>query len=139
MRLVINVVSMNELQLWLIVSFLVSAKGMETADEELNKINRRYKKLRHHNNSLSFSASLPDDVHGVFADSICAVKYSINPYEDLRESIVEMIREVGVRDWEEMEELVYCYVVLNPPEIHGFIGAAFLSLCSQDFLLVTAT
>ncbi|KAJ4958619.1 hypothetical protein NE237_025730 [Protea cynaroides] len=104
---------------------------MEAA-EELNKIKMKLRKPRHHNNSLSFSASLQEDVHRAFVDCLGAVRYSINPFADLRESIVEMIREVGVRDWEEMEELVYYYVVLNPPEIHGFIGAAFLSLCSQD-------
>nr|DAD36081.1 TPA_asm: hypothetical protein HUJ06_006721 [Nelumbo nucifera] len=92
---------------------------------EANK-RRKKKHIRH---DLSFSASLPGNVRGVFADSICAVKYSVNPFVDFRESILEMIRDVGVRDWEEMEELVYCYLVLNSSEIHGFIGDAFLSLC----------
>lgn len=86
--------------------------------------------MRRSSTSLSFSAALPSDVHAIFADSVCAVKYSDDPFADLRESIAEMIREVGVRDWKEMEELVYCYVVLNSQEIHGYIEDAFLSLCS---------
>ncbi|KAF8406649.1 hypothetical protein HHK36_008739 [Tetracentron sinense] len=99
---------------------------MDAAEELNKKIKKR--NLRNSNTSLSFSASLPDDVRGVFADSICAVKYSKDPFLGLRESIIEMINDVGVRDWDEMEELVYCYVVLNSLEIHGFIGDAFLSL-----------
>ena len=86
------------------------------------------KKMRNLNSKISFSASLPDDVCGVFADSICAVKYSTNPFADVRESIVEMIKNVGVQDWSEMEELVYCYIVLNSSEVHQFIEDAFLSL-----------
>ncbi|KAF8413425.1 hypothetical protein HHK36_001408 [Tetracentron sinense] len=102
------------------------AEAMEAAEELNKKIKKR--NLRNLNTSHSFSASLPDDVRGVFADSICAVKYSKDPFSDLRESIIEMINDVGVRDWDEMEELVYCFVVLNSSEIHGFIGDAFLSL-----------
>lgn len=81
-------------------------------------------------NYVSFSAILPSDVRGVFTNSICAVKHSVDPFADFRASIVKMIREVGVRDWEEMEELVYCYVVLNSSDLHGLIGDAFISLCS---------
>lgn len=92
---------------------------------------RKKKHTRNNTTTLSFSASLPDDVQGPYADSICAVKYSNDPFVDLRESILEMIENVGVRNWEEMEELIYCYVVLNSSEIHGFIVQAFLSLCGS--------
>ncbi|URE29314.1 hypothetical protein MUK42_18022 [Musa troglodytarum] len=81
--------------------------------------------------SLSFSASLPGDVRGALAESICAVKYSADPLADFRESILEMIRAGGVKDWEEMEELVYCYVVLNSSDVRCFIADAFLSVCSR--------
>ncbi|KAF5188906.1 Transcription repressor like [Thalictrum thalictroides] len=93
---------------------------------------RKKKHLRHnYTTTLSFSASLPDDVQGIYADSLCAVKYSMDPLVDLKESIIEMVKNVGVRNWEDMEELIYCYVVLNSTEIHGFIVQAFLSLCSS--------
>ncbi|KAG1362430.1 hypothetical protein COCNU_10G006490 [Cocos nucifera] len=80
--------------------------------------------------NISFSASLPGDVRGVFAESLCAVKFSVDPFTDFRESVLEMIQDVGVQDWEEMEELVYCYVTLNSPDVHHFIAEAFLSTCS---------
>lgn len=96
--------------------------------EELNKKQKKRNPQRW-NNRISFSASLPDDVCGVFAGSICAVKYSTDPFSDMRESILEMIQDVGVCDWNEIEELVYCYIALNSPEFHGIIKDAFLSLC----------
>ncbi|KAM7469900.1 hypothetical protein LguiA_008083 [Lonicera macranthoides] len=80
--------------------------------------------MKNLNSKISFSASLPDDACGVFADSICEVKYSTNPF-------AEMIKNVGVQDWSEMEELVYslyCYIVLNSSELLQFIEDAFLSL-----------
>ncbi|KAK3042824.1 hypothetical protein RJ639_001097 [Escallonia herrerae] len=91
---------------------------------------RRKKNLRNLTASVSFSASLPEDVGGAFSNSICAVKYSTDPFLDIRQSIIEMIQGVGVRDWDDMEELIYCYIVLNPSEVHDFILEAFLSLLS---------
>lgn len=79
---------------------------------------------------ISFSAKLPDDVCGEFQDyCMCAVKYSTNPFSEIRESIVEMIEKMGIRDWNQMEELIYCYIALNSTEVHSFIEDAFLSLC----------
>ncbi|PWA94357.1 transcription repressor OFP8 [Artemisia annua] len=93
--------------------------------EELNK-NAKKKRIER----VSFSASLPEDVRGVFADSNCAVKYSSDPFVDIRKSIVEMLRYVKVQDWNDVEELIYCYIALNSPEIHIYIKDAFLSLAS---------
>lgn len=93
---------------------------------------KKMKKKKSSDERISFSAALPGDVQGVFADSMCAVKLSSDPLTDFKESIVAMIREAGVRSWEEMEELVYCYVVLNSAETIGIIRDAFLSLpCSS--------
>ncbi len=97
--------------------------------EELNKKQKK-KNSQKWKNRISFSASLPDDVCGVFAGSICAVKYSTNPFLDMRKSILEMIQYVGVCDWEDIEELVYCYIALNSSETHESIRDAFLSLSS---------
>lgn len=80
---------------------------------------------------MSFSAKLPEDVRvAAFRDCICAVKFSTDPLVEIRESILEMIESVGIREWSQMEELVYCYVALNSIELHTFIQDAFLSLFS---------
>ncbi|GFP94323.1 transcription repressor ofp14 [Phtheirospermum japonicum] len=72
---------------------------------------------------------MPGDASVAFRDCICAVKYSTNPIGEIRESILEMIENVGIRNWDQMEDLIYCYVALNSTEVHNFIEDAFLSLC----------
>uniref|UniRef100_A0A803L272 Transcription repressor n=1 Tax=Chenopodium quinoa TaxID=63459 RepID=A0A803L272_CHEQI len=80
---------------------------------------------------ISFSASLPSDVCGVWADNtMCAVLYTKDPYKELKRSILEMVREAGVCNWGEMEELIYCYIALNSSDVHRIIQDAFLSLFS---------
>lgn len=83
---------------------------------------------RSRSSRISFSAKLPKDVCGAFADCICAVKYSSDPIFYIRESIIQVIQNVGIQDWNQMEELIYCYIALNSSEIHSFIQDAFLSL-----------
>ncbi|XP_022138695.1 transcription repressor OFP12-like [Momordica charantia] len=59
-------------------------------------------------------------------------KYSVDPYADFRRSMEEMIeaREMeNVRsDWEYLEELLSCYLRLNPNHTHKFIITAFSDL-----------
>ncbi|PON83705.1 Ovate protein family, C-terminal [Trema orientale] len=91
-------------------------------------VKKRHRKRT--NKVISLSASLPDGVCGVFAGSTCVVKCSTDPISDMRESIMEMIREVGACDWNDIEELVYCYIALNSSDVHDVIIDAFLSLSS---------
>lgn len=98
-------------------------------EEATEKQNEKRIAQRRNKNRISFSGSLPNDVRGAFAHSLCAVRYSANPFVDIRESIHEMIVNVGVHDWDEMEELVYCYIALNSSELHDVICQAFVSLC----------
>lgn len=98
---------------------------MEIQDEVRNKSKK--KKLPR-NFRISFSAKLPDDVNGAFTDCICAVQYSTDPFWDIRESILEVMENVGVQDWAQMEELIYCYIALNSSELHSFIEDAFRSV-----------
>ncbi|XWS61444.1 hypothetical protein CRYUN_Cryun07bG0126200 [Craigia yunnanensis] len=97
--------------------------------EEPSKVKRKKNRHKRHER-ISFSATLPGDVSGVFAGSICAVKLSKDPFSDIRESILDMIDDAGIHDWNAIEELVYCYIALNSPEVHQVIVNAFLSLCS---------
>lgn len=90
--------------------------------------NQKKRKQNLRRNRISFSAFLPEDVLGIYADSICAVTYSSDPFSDIRDSILEMMETVGVRDWNELEELVYCYIALNPSEVHHYIEQAFVSV-----------
>ncbi|KAL1539810.1 hypothetical protein AAHA92_24247 [Salvia divinorum] len=98
-----------------------------TTSAQLTK--QRYLAARRSSKAVSFSAELPPDVGAALRERcVCAVKYSANPLPEIRASIVEMIEKMGIRDWEEMEELIYCYIVLNSSDIRHFIQDAFLSL-----------
>ncbi|KAK4381097.1 hypothetical protein Sango_3002400 [Sesamum angolense] len=91
---------------------------------------RKYDGGGRRSSGVSFSAKLPDDVAGgAFRDCICAVKYSTNPFSEIRESIIEVMENVGgIGHWDQMEELIYCYIALNSPHLHTLIRDAFLSL-----------
>ncbi|KAJ6294751.1 hypothetical protein OIU76_022768 [Salix suchowensis] len=100
----------------------------------LEKTTRGRQRGRRVLTEISLSASLPEDVCGAFSgDTICAVKLSEDPFSDMRASISEMLQNVGVHDWDEMEELVYCYISLNSPDLHRVIADAFLSLSCPFF------
>ncbi|KAL1199369.1 Transcription repressor OFP14 [Cardamine amara subsp. amara] len=64
---------------------------------------------------------------------IAVLRYTAEPQEDFRRSMVEMIEsKLGVResevDWDLMEELLFCYLDLNDKKSHRFILSAFVDL-----------
>ena len=52
-------------------------------------------------------------------------KDSLNPYHDFRESMQEMIMHKGMDEADEMEDLLYYYLKLNPLDLHDTIRNAF--------------
>ncbi|XP_054779300.1 transcription repressor OFP5-like [Prosopis cineraria] len=58
-------------------------------------------------------------------DSFAVVKFSLDPQQDFRESMVEMIREKQISQPEDMEELLACYLTLNSDEYHDLIIKVF--------------
>ncbi|CAI0475680.1 unnamed protein product [Linum tenue] len=57
--------------------------------------------------------------------SFAVVKSSYDPQNDFRESMVEMIEEMGIRKAEDLEELLACYLTLNSDEYHELIIKVF--------------
>ncbi|XP_054807864.1 transcription repressor OFP12-like [Prosopis cineraria] len=59
-------------------------------------------------------------------------KYSLDPYDDFRRSMQEMIdsrESVDVtRDWDYLYDLLLCYLALNPSHTHRYIVRAFTDL-----------
>jgi uncharacterized protein (TIGR01568 family) len=53
---------------------------------------------------------------------------SQNPYEDFKESIVEMVKAHGVNNWETLEKLLSWYLEVNEKSNYGFIIDAFFNL-----------
>ncbi|KAI4332461.1 hypothetical protein L6164_017367 [Bauhinia variegata] len=58
-------------------------------------------------------------------DSFAVVKCSYNPQQDFRDSMVEMIKEKHIRQPEEMEELLACFLTLNSEDYHDLIIKVF--------------
>ncbi|GAU18802.1 hypothetical protein TSUD_80910 [Trifolium subterraneum] len=58
-------------------------------------------------------------------DSFAVVKCSLDPEQDFRDSMIEMIKEKQISQAEEMEELLACYLSLNSNEFHDLIIKAF--------------
>lgn len=58
-------------------------------------------------------------------DSFAVVKSSLDPQQDFRDSMIEMIIEKQISQPEEMEELLACYLTLNSNEYHDLIIKAF--------------
>jgi len=58
-------------------------------------------------------------------DSFAVVKCSLDPQQDFRDSMIEMIKEKEISQPEEMEELLACYLSLNSNEYHDIIIKAF--------------
>lgn len=71
---------------------------------------------------------MPGGIRGVFSGCLCTVKLSKDPFSEIRESIIETVRDVGAVGWDDVEELVYCYIALNSPDLYPLIEAAFLSM-----------
>lgn len=64
---------------------------------------------------------------------IAVLRYTAEPQEDFRRSMVEMMEsKLGMResevDWDLMEELLFCYLDLNDKKSHKFILSAFVDL-----------
>lgn len=53
---------------------------------------------------------------------------SKDPFVDFRESMEEMVRAHEIEDWENLEELLTCYLKVNCKSNHGYIVGAFVDL-----------
>ncbi|KAG2241445.1 hypothetical protein Bca52824_096572, partial [Brassica carinata] len=54
-------------------------------------------------------------------ESFAVMKRSVDPKKDFRESMVEMIEENNIRASKDLEDLLACYLSLNPKEYHDLI------------------
>ncbi|XP_055805825.1 transcription repressor OFP5 [Solanum dulcamara] len=58
-------------------------------------------------------------------DSYAIMKSSFDPFSDFRDSMIEMISQRGIKNSEELEELLACYLTLNCDEYHDLIIKVF--------------
>ncbi|KAM7502327.1 hypothetical protein LguiB_001231 [Lonicera macranthoides] len=62
--------------------------------------------------------------------SDAVVKDSDDPYEDFRQSMLQMILERQIYSKEELKELLNCFLELNSPAHHEVIVQAFMEICN---------
>ncbi|KAL1543256.1 transcription repressor OFP12-like [Salvia divinorum] len=68
----------------------------------------------------------PQDPDAVVGSGVAVHTYSPDPYSDFRQSMFEMIEaRDATADWEFLNELLLCYLSLNPGHTHKFIVGAF--------------
>ncbi|BBN15044.1 hypothetical protein MPTK1_6g16500 [Marchantia polymorpha subsp. ruderalis] len=77
---------------------------------------------------------LPEERTSVMgSDSVAVVKASYDPYQDFRESMVEMILENDIQTAEDLEQLLQCYLSLNSAEYHSIIVQVFSDIWRDIF------
>ncbi|XP_016443721.1 transcription repressor OFP13-like [Nicotiana tabacum] len=63
-----------------------------------------------------------------FKESIVLAMESEDPYLDFKKSMKEMVESQGIKDWEDLQELLAWYLKMNGKVNHGFILSAFVDL-----------
>ncbi|KAI5666929.1 hypothetical protein M9H77_16782 [Catharanthus roseus] len=61
-------------------------------------------------------------------DSVAVVTDSDDPYEDFRQSMLQMILEKEIYTKDELQELLNCFLQLNSPDHHHIIVRAFMEI-----------
>ncbi|KAF3617749.1 putative nucleolar GTP-binding protein 1-like [Capsicum annuum] len=72
-----------------------------------------------------------------FKESIILAMESNDPYLDFKISMKEMVESQGIKDWDNLQELLAWYLKLNGEINHGFILGAFLDLLMELVFPIT--
>ncbi|KAL5081950.1 hypothetical protein RYX36_010371 [Vicia faba] len=84
-------------------------------------------KTSHHNNNTILKLGTK------LVDSIAVEKASDDPYDDFRNSILQMILERKIYAEKDLEELLECFLQLNAKCHHQVIVEAFMEICEEIF------
>ncbi|XP_055809453.1 transcription repressor OFP13-like [Solanum dulcamara] len=66
-----------------------------------------------------------------FKESVILAMESKDPYLDFKKSMKEMVESQGIKDWDNLQELLAWYLKLNGEVNHGFILGAFVDLLME--------
>ncbi|ESQ42183.1 hypothetical protein EUTSA_v10014764mg [Eutrema salsugineum] len=64
-------------------------------------------------------------------ESVAMAKESLNPFEDYKKSMNQMIDERDIETEDDLKELLRCFLDINPPPQHNLIVRAFVDVCSH--------
>ncbi|KAK1363587.1 Transcription repressor [Heracleum sosnowskyi] len=86
-----------------------------------------------------FRKLIPCAVEGKVKESFAVVKKSVDPYEDFKKSMSDMIFEKEMFEEKELEQLLQCFLSLNSRQHHGVIVQAFAEIWNSMFSVNSAT
>ncbi|KAG7642586.1 Ovate protein family C-terminal [Arabidopsis suecica] len=109
----------------------VSSGRKPSAGINLKRVNSPRIQLSGTRRSTSRRSESKQDV----LESFAVMKRSVDPKKDFRESMIEMIEENNIRASKDLEDLLACYLTLNPKEYHDLIIHVF----EQIWLQLTKT
>lgn len=133
------------------LSVKVKSKEIEDEEEDACRIKRKHQKPLVSSGRRSSSAnspriklrvsspkiqvsprrSKPRSQSRQVLDSFAVIKSSFDPMKDFRESMVEMIAENNIIASKDLEDLLACYLALNPKEYHDLIIKVFVQVWLQ--------
>ncbi|KAK4416547.1 Transcription repressor OFP7 [Sesamum alatum] len=80
-----------------------------------------------------FKKLIPCTVDGKVKESFAIVKRSEDPYEDFKNSMMDMVVEKQMFDPKDLEQLLQCFLSLNSRHYHGIIVEAFSEIWETIF------
>ncbi|CAI9758375.1 unnamed protein product [Fraxinus pennsylvanica] len=99
----------------------ISRPSVSAADGEIPARLSMFKKL------------IPCTLDGKVKESFAIVKRSKDPYEDFKNSMMEMILEKQMSEEKDLEQLLQCFLSLNSRNYHGIIIQAFSEIWEAIF------
>lgn len=105
----------------------VSSGRKSSAGINLKRVNSPRIQLSGTRRSTSRRSERNQDV----LESFAVMKRSVDPKKDFRESMIEMIEENNIRASKDLEDLLACYLSLNPKEYHDLIIQVFEQIWLQ--------
>ena len=112
-------------------------------EREQQEARRRRRQQQQHRRRRRRAAPAPahhgvgdDDEHGrrVARESVAVAVESAEPYEDFRESMVQMVVEKEIYAWDDLNDLLHQFLSLNSPRHHPLILHAFADLWTRNGL-----
>ncbi|CAL4960302.1 unnamed protein product [Urochloa decumbens] len=97
---------------------------------------RRQQRRRRRRAATTTRAAVGEEEEGrrVARESVAVAVDSSEPYEDFRESMVQMVVEKEIYAWDDLNDLLHQFLSLNSPRHHPLILHAFADLWTRNGL-----
>ncbi|XP_015073195.1 transcription repressor OFP7-like [Solanum pennellii] len=98
-----------------------------------NNNNTKVRRLRRYLSNSLKDSMMPCMADGKVNESFAIVKRSVDPYDDFKNSMKEMIMEKEMFEAEDLEQLLLCFLSLNSRHHHAIIVEAFTEIWEELF------